>query len=679
MRKLLARYHININNLTLLTLLLITIYVTNSYNYLLFHSFAELFSIIIAACIFVLAWNARISNQSSYMLYIGIASLFIGTLDLLHMLAYKGMGIFHGYDANLPTQLWIAARYTQALVFLSALLFVKVRPRPYVTLGGFTLFILLLFHSIFVKNIFPTCYIEDVGLTPFKIASEYTIIGLFMLSLLLLYRHRERFDRGVFILLNLSIGFLVCAELAFTSYIGVYDTANMLGHILKIVSFYFLYRAIVVTGITKPFDLIFRDLQQSRLKVQQYSSDLEGKVRERTAQLTKMNNQLHEEIIMRKKAVARTKRRFAQLQALRAIDVAIIEGYDLHVTLDVVLNQVIKKLHVDAAAILLLNEQTQKLEYSAARGFRTTIIENSIHTAGHGTTSTCVRDQEIAKIPRLHNTTGFERKGLIEAEGFASYYGVPLVAKGQREGILDIFTREEYHAKREWLTFLETLAGQAAIAINNAIMFNELEVSRNNLISAYEATMEGWVKALDLRDNETESHTQRVTRTSVQLARALGVAEEEIVHLRRGALLHDIGKIGVPDTILNKPAKLTEGEWKVMRQHPVHAYNMLSSITYLQDAIDIPYCHHEKWDSSGYPRGLQGEEIPLAARIFAIVDVWDALSSDRPYRSAMDEEEILRYLNEHAGTHFDPEITSVFLQLRADALSLPSRNSPLSQ
>jgi HD-GYP domain-containing protein (c-di-GMP phosphodiesterase class II) len=168
---------------------------------------------------------------------------------------------------------------------------------------------------------------------------------------------------------------------------------------------------------------------------------------------------------------------------------------------------------------------------------------------------------------------------------------------------------------------------------------------------------------MDLRDKETEGHTQRVTELTVQLAKKMGVSQQEIVQMRRGALLHDIGKLGVPDNILLKPGKLTDIEWAVMRQHPKYAYNMLTPINYLRPALDIPYCHHEKWDGSGYPRGLQGEEIPIAARLFAVIDVWDALRSDRPYRAGWTAEKTREHIIEGSGTHFDPRVAEAFLSL----------------
>jgi len=192
---------------------------------------------------------------------------------------------------------------------------------------------------------------------------------------------------------------------------------------------------------------------------------------------------------------------------------------------------------------------------------------------------------------------------------------------------------------------------------------NQLEELHKELLTSYHKTIEGWSNALDLRDKETEGHTQRVTQKCVEFARAVGVGEEELEFVRMGGLLHDVGKLGVPDAILLKPGKLTDEEWKVMRMHPVYAYQWLAPITFLRNAVDIPYCHHEKWDGSGYPRGLRGEEIPLFARLFAIVDVWDALSSDRPYRAAMSKVEVIEYIRSQSDSHFDPKLVSAFMNL----------------
>ncbi len=199
----------------------------------------------------------------------------------------------------------------------------------------------------------------------------------------------------------------------------------------------------------------------------------------------------------------------------------------------------------------------------------------------------------------------------LAKEGFVSYYAAPLISQGKVKGVLEIFHRTILDSDKEWFDFLEALAGQAAIAIESTTLFQDLQRTNDELSQAYDSTIEGWSHALDLRDKETEGHTRRVTELTLELARVFGFSDAELIHIRRGALLHDIGKMGVPDKILLKEGPLDPDEWDIMRQHPVFAHEMLVPIHYLRLALDIPYCHHEKWDGTGYPRGLKGEAIPL--------------------------------------------------------------------
>ncbi len=216
------------------------------------------------------------------------------------------------------------------------------------------------------------------------------------------------------------------------------------------------------------------------------------------------------------------------------------------------------------------------------------------------------------------------------------------------------------------IEIVSLFAEQAAVAIANARLIYNTETARKELELGYTATLEGWVRALDLRDQETEGHTQRVTELTVNLARRLDVAEDQLEPIRRGALLHDIGKIGIPDAILRKSGPLTEEERKIMCRHPQMAWDMLSPIEYLRTALAIPYGHHERWDGSGYPLGAKGRQIPLAARIFSVVDVYDALRSDRPYREGWPEERVLDFIKDHSEISFDPEIVDVFLEMMSE-------------
>jgi HD-GYP domain-containing protein (c-di-GMP phosphodiesterase class II) len=242
-----------------------------------------------------------------------------------------------------------------------------------------------------------------------------------------------------------------------------------------------------------------------------------------------------------------------------------------------------------------------------------------------------------------------------------SYCGLPLLAKGRVGGVLELFTRSPLEPSDAWWETARSFAAQAAVAMDSANLFVELERTNLELVQAYDATLEGWAKAHDLRDHETVGHSKRVAEMTLQLANALNVPGKDLVHFYRGALLHDIGKLAIPDSILRKPGKLDEREWKEMRRHPAFAYELLKGIGYLVPSLDIPRYHHEHWDGSGYPDGLSREGIPLAARIFAVVDVWDALTSDRPYREAWPRDRVIGYLEDRRGTQFDPQVVDAFL------------------
>ncbi len=377
--------------------------------------------------------------------------------------------------------------------------------------------------------------------------------------------------------------------------------------------------------------------------------------------LRSKNVEMEQEITARRHAETQAGARLRQMETLHAIDLLITSSLDLQVTMRVFLEQIIPQLGVNAAAILLLNRHTQTLEFKVDQGFLGTAIQKSRERLGVGSAGMAAMERRVIHLRDLPSEEdGFSRYHLVEGEGFVDYIAVPLIAKGQVRGVLEIFNRSSLEKEGEWFDFLNAVAVQAAMAIDNASLFKELQMSNSEMILAYDTTIEGWARALELRDQETEGHTQRVTGMTMQMAEAMGLKSEQLVHARRGALLHDIGKMGISDAILLKEGPLTEEEQKIMRRHPVYAFELLSPIAYLQPALDIPYCHHEKWDGTGYPRGLSGESIPLAARIFAIADVWDALISNRRYHHAWSRENAAAHIKSLAGIHFDPELVSVF-------------------
>ena len=383
----------------------------------------------------------------------------------------------------------------------------------------------------------------------------------------------------------------------------------------------------------------------------------EGVLARQTEELRRQNDQLL-------RLNAQTERRMQQLAALHNIDKVISGSFDTNLVLNILLEQVTRLLGVHAADILIFNPVTQTFRYSAGLGFRTPALQHTNLRLGAGYAGQVVRDRQTITIQHLDQNPGELRKSSnFSNEGFVTYIGVPLIAKGQMKGVLEMFQREALVLDPEQETFLEMLVNQAAIAIDSGQMVENLQASNIELMTAYDETIEGWSRALDLRDQETEGHTRRVAEMTLQLADAMSLNTHERIYIRWGALLHDIGKIGVPDEILRKPGPLTEAEWVKMRSHPQFAYDMLASIAHLRPALDIPYFHHEKWDGSGYPRGLKGEQIPLPARLFAVVDVWDALTSDRPYRKAWPREKALSYIREQAGRHFDPALVDLFLAM----------------
>ncbi len=360
--------------------------------------------------------------------------------------------------------------------------------------------------------------------------------------------------------------------------------------------------------------------------------------------------------------IARYERHVQRLTALHAIDTAINSSTDMRLSLRVALEQATHLLNVDTASVLLLNPVTLSLDFTVGSGFPLSKLSHVSVRLGEGLAGRTALQRSLVQSANAEEIAACFAPGQFDQANFQGYVALPLISKGKVSGVLQFFNRAPIQADQEWLDFLYVLGDQVALAVNNANLFEGLERANIELTMAYDATIEGWSRALDLRDRETEGHTQRVTELTVALARVMGLPEQSIPHIRRGALLHDIGKMGVPDEILRKPGALTEEEWRIMRQHPRHAYDLLSPIVYLRPALDIPYCHHEKWDGSGYPQGLKGDAIPLAARLFAVVDVFDALTSNRPYRSAWAFDRTLEFIQAQSGAHFDPQVTEVFLR-----------------
>ncbi len=350
-------------------------------------------------------------------------------------------------------------------------------------------------------------------------------------------------------------------------------------------------------------------------------------------------------------------RMLQKMERLMEINIMLNSTLELAQVLDLIIAKAVEMLDCEAGSILLCNQEENCLVFSASTSADSKTLAQ-IHIPLTDSLAGTIYSKNIPLVVNNVNQDIRHNASVATQIHFEtrSLLGVPMSIQERVIGVLEALNKKEGVFTEEDVKILTAIASQAAVAIENAQLVEALQES-------YESTLEGWAAALDLRDKETEGHSQRVTLLSLQLAQELGMSREDLMYLRQGALLHDIGKMGVPDRILHKHGPLTEQEQAIMRQHPVNAYKMLYPIKHLRPAIDIPYCHHEKWDGSGYPNGLKGEEIPLAARIFTVIDVWDALRSNRPYRQAWSVKKTITYIQQHAGKSFDPQIVNRFVEI----------------
>ena len=366
--------------------------------------------------------------------------------------------------------------------------------------------------------------------------------------------------------------------------------------------------------------------------------------------------------IERSNLLTKVETQLRHLESLHAIDQAITSNFDLQVVNKIILDQVCRELDGDAADILILNKATNILENIGTTGFMDPMIRNirvPLTTSVAG--KVLLENKGVSIYDLKENPLWFLRKNL-QVENFKAYFAHPMVVKGETIGVMEVFLRKVFYPDRDWEVFLEALATQAAVAHDSFVKYSELQRMQQNASTSFRNTLETWSKSLELRDVESQGHIRRVTNETIRLARELGMDENKLPDIERGALLHDIGKIGILDEILLKKGDLTDDDWKEIKRHPQIARDLLSNVKLLEDAQDIPYSHHENWDGSGYPQGLKGENIPLSARIFAVVDTYDAMTSQRPYRRAWAKSEALEYLIEQKGKKFDPHVVDLFIK-----------------
>jgi len=358
-----------------------------------------------------------------------------------------------------------------------------------------------------------------------------------------------------------------------------------------------------------------------------------------------------------------------KLTSLQRIEQTVLENLSLPTTLDMLIDQTVKELSVDAAAILYFHPQLKTLKFITQTGFRQNILQHTDLEIGEGLAGKAAESRSMVRVPDLkHTSQAISRDLEFSTEKFVSYFGVPLTSKGRLVGVMELYHRKKLDPDQSWIDLLEMIAGLAAIAIDYQNVHKNLERSRNELDKSLDAIIEGWAQALELRGIESPGHWHRIEELSLALGQKLGVKSKLLNDLRRGVLLHDIGKMAIPDEVLHKRTALSVEERKLIGKHPIAAHDLLKDVEGLKSALDVPLYHHERWDGTGYPYQLEGENIPYLARIYAVVDVWDAMRSDRPYRKAFSKEKALQILNEEAGKQFDPEIVQAFLLLVEERL-----------
>ena len=365
-----------------------------------------------------------------------------------------------------------------------------------------------------------------------------------------------------------------------------------------------------------------------------------------------------------------TRLHLSRLTALRNIDSTITSSLNTVKKIENVLATIQESLDVDAVDILRIDYEEDSLVPIAAQGLSENFLQLQPYLYADPVLTNLRENNELLILPNPQKSQlPIWTKSRLEGSRWIEFYGAaPMISGDRLIGVLEVFSRQSIEADEGWLEHFRSLALQATITLENDEMIQGIQRANHELVQAYEGTLVGWARALELRDKETRGHSERMMDLTMRLGRRLGMDSKELEAIARGVLLHDIGKMGVPDYILHKPGPLTDEEWVVMRQHPQFAYNLLKNIPYLGSALDVAFCHHERWDGNGYPRGLRAEEIPFSARIFAIIDVWDALTHDRPYRPAWPEEQALTYIRDQANTQFDPRVVDAFVKMLEDSL-----------
>jgi HD-GYP domain-containing protein (c-di-GMP phosphodiesterase class II) len=642
------------------------VYLLAQYNYLLFHSTVELFSIVVAVGLFLIAWNNRRYLENGYLALLGVAYLFVAGIDLVHTLAYSGMGVFPDYDADLPTQLWIAARYLEASSLVVAPFLLRRKLRYGVAFGTYAAVFAGILLTIFVWRVFPSCFVEGSGLTVFKKVSEYIISAMLVGAVVQLFHHRAKFDNRVLRWLVASLVLTIASELLFTLFVSLYGISNLFGHLFKLASFYLIYRAIIETGLRQPFALVFRQLSQSQSALREANESLEMRVRERTEDLRQTNTQLLKEVSEREAAEKQLRRLNFVLRAIRNVNQLIVQERD-------------RTELVEKACGALVEGQG----YSTAWIALTDAHGNPTLTASQSETARVIPASDLLSGGRLPpcgahvwqagGISAIEPSGKLCADCASRSESCDttrmtacLEHEGIRYGLLGVTSPGAVVTQEEEIDLLEEVRGDIAFALRGM----NLELERHQAVEALRKSLEGTIQAIgalaESRDAYTAGHQRKVTKLAVRIGEEMGLDENQRDSLYVTGMLHDIGKMSVPAEILSKPSKLSSVEMQLIRCHSQAAYDILKGIEFPWPVAEFVLQHHERMDGSGYPNGLSGDQIHLEARIIAVADVVEAISSHRPYRPALGIDVALDEIQKNAGTQYDQIVVDACVSVFRD-------------
>ncbi len=677
------------------------LYLVKSHSYVLFHSLVEVFSIVIAGAIFALTWNARRYFDNGYILLIGISFLFIGFIDLIHTLAYKGMGVYPGYDSDLPTQLWIAARWLQALSFFAATFFLDRKlNRPLMVLIGGTVVLILLFLSIFYWNIFPSCFVEGTGLTPFKIASEYGISLILLISIVPLTKKKDKLHPRVRQLIIASILSTVASEMSFTLYTDAYGFFNALGHFFKVIAFIFIYKAVVSIGLKQPYDLLFRDLKirqdELRQSEERYHSlfkhmlngmayckmefDADGRpvdfiylaVNDAFEKLTGLKNVEGKRITEIMPSIRQDNPEFLELYGRVATTGQPEKRELLLKPLDLWLYISVYSVEKENFVAVFENITERRKAEKDYQSIFENVQEGIFRSTPEG--KIILANEAMAKM------FGYDSPAEIMADitdVAAQLYVHPEERASVKKIIAEQNAIQNYEVKfhrKDGGAFWGSATMKAIRNGKDQILYYEgiiEDITERKLsIERLRKTLGGAVQAIaslvETRDPYTAGHQRRVADLARAIATEMGLSGDQIDGIRIAGTIHDLGKISVPSEILTIPRKLTALEYSLIKNHPQSGYDILKDIEFPWPIARMIVEHHERINGSGYPNGLRGEDLLIESKILSVADVVEAMATHRPYRPALGIDAALAEITANRGILYDPEVVNACLRLFRD-------------